>query len=421
MNSALSKIFTDQGSSDSSLPELLKGLGSQYKFLLFKNAAAELQLAHHSGKLRFRLKKATGEILYTSYVSNVAKILDQVTSFLSGGETFQENFVFSASPKEVLFDFEQAEKAARREAELAVRAAQRRQRLLLFGRALAGAMAVLLIAGFAYVKNFSHVTLSPNLLESEPTVRVIYSLEQVRDAFQGALLIDPMREAREQGLDLSNKLFSAEERINELSKSKSAERSRLSNLANDQLIKEFPNETKTLAEVPADEAPVVKGRQPAPGLNTKNLASALGISYSEALRLKWDLDTPAQTVVSPGVSHAEERAKARASAIDAIMARFEDERPLKVQADNLHQRLAKNQETRTALQRQALEKIKNLGIAKPTGSWFQVKRKPCLLIFEEHGLIFELPGNQFQVELALNGQGQHLFLDYLLATSTLNK
>src|SRR6266581_3019016 len=101
------------------------------------------------------------------------------------------------------------------------------------------------------------------LLESEPNVRVTYSPEQIKDLFRGSPIIEPIREVRAHVLDLSNKLFSLEQQINQLVNSKSAERSRLSSLANDPLIREFPSETKALAGVPADEAPVIKGRQPA--------------------------------------------------------------------------------------------------------------------------------------------------------------
>lgn len=416
MSFAPCQVFTERGSSDSPLPELLKELGTKHKFLLFKNAVAELQLSHQSGKLRFRLKKETGEILYTTHVSNAERILAQVKSFLSGDKTFHEHFVFFASQKDLPFDFEEAERVARVERERVEKARQRRQRFLVIGRVAAGAIAVLLIAGFAYVKTFSRVTVPQDLLGAESSVRVIYSLEQVKDAFQDSPLIDQMRGARDQGLNFSNQVYLLEQRIDQLVKSKASERARLSGLANAQLISEFPNETKALADVPADQEAVIvrNARQPAPGLNTKNLASALGISYSEALRLKWDLDTPNERVVSPGVFYTGERAKAKAAAIEAILTRFEDERPLKGQTDSLRAQLAKNQEKRTALQLQALDMIKNLGFAKPTSSWFQVQRKPCLLVFQQHGSIFELGGDRFNVELTRNGQGQQSFLDYLL-------
>jgi hypothetical protein len=421
------QIFTDQGNSDRPLLELLNGLGIQHRFLLFKNAAAELQLAYHSGKLRFRLKKNAGEILYTSYVSKADKIIAQAESFLSGGESFHQYFVFSSIPKGLLFDFEaaakaeqlkreEAERVARREREEAEKAAERQQKLLVVGRVSVSVLAVLLIAGFVYVKTFSHVALSHDLLESEQDVRVVYSPKQIRDVFHSSPIVGPMREAREQGLSLSKKLQSKEQQIDQLVNSKSAERSRLMSLPNEQLIKEFPAETIKLAEVPADKAAIIvqNVRRPAPGLDTKELAKALRISYREALRLKWDLDTPLETVISPSVSHTEERTRARSAAIEAIMTRFEDELPLKLEAEELRAQLTKNQETKTALQRQALDKIKHLGFVKPTSSWFQVRRKPCLLIFEEPCWIFDLTGKHFIVELALPGEGQRSFLDYLL-------
>jgi len=435
-----SQIFTDQGSSDRTVPELLKELGFRYKFLLFKNAVGELQLSYHSHKLRFRLKKNNGEIHYTSHVSSVDRILEQVAGFLSGGETLQEHFVFFAARKDMLFDFEETEKAAKLAREEAERVAQReleetemaikkRQKFLAVSRVFGGAIAVILIVGFAYVKTFSYVALSHDLLKSEPNVRVIYAPEQIKEAFQISPIIGPMREARAQGLDLSNKLFSLEQEITQLVKLKTAERSRLSNLSDKLLITEFPSETKPLTEVPADIQPVIRGRKTAPGLNTRDLANALGISYSKALSLKWDLDSPAKTVVSPGVFRTEQRAMAKSAAIEAIMSRFEDELPLKIQSDVLQAQLTRNQEAKTTLQQQALEKIKNLGFVKPTSSWFQVRRKPCLLVFEQHGWIFDLAGNQFKVELALTSQGQHSFLDYVLqlyspadlAPSALNK
>jgi len=204
-----SQIFTDKGSLDCTLPELLKKLGKKYKFVLFKNAAGELQLSNHSRKLRFRLKKNSGEILYTSHVSRVDKIIEQAESFLSGGETFVEHFVFFAIPKGLLFDFEESEKneklkreeaerIARRKREEAERFAQqereriekairRRQRNLILSRVLAGIIAVFLIAGFAYVKIFSHVVFAGDSFRSEPTVRIIYSsgMEHERSSSYG--------------------------------------------------------------------------------------------------------------------------------------------------------------------------------------------------------------------------------------------
>ena len=414
------QVFTDQGSSDLPLPELLKELGPRYKFLLFKNGASELQLSHHSQNLRFRLKKKNGEILYTSCVSKLDKITRQIASFIEEGESFQQYFVFSPIQKKIHFDFEEAEQ----ESERIEKAIRQRRKMLIFGWSLAGVIIVLLLAGFAYIKIFSHVGFAEEILRAEPAVCVVYSPERIREAFQVSPIIDLMREAQAQGLSLSNKLLLAEQKINQMVKLKASESSRLSSLTNEDLIKEFPDESKDLAAIPADkEEVIVKNvKQPHPEWNTKDL-EAMGMSHSTALRTKWDLDSPAFTVVTPGVYHTKEREIARASAIQAIMFRFEDglvkkngttEAALKIQANSLQELLNQNHKIKSEIQQQALDKIKNLGVLKPVNSFFQIRRKPCLLIFENHGWIFELTGEQFEVALDLSKQGEFSFIDYLL-------
>ena len=73
-----------------------------------------------------------------------------------------------------------------------------------------------------------------------------------------------------------------------------------------------------------DTPPVVKRRETHPAINTAEYAKAMGISYADALRLKWDLDAPNETAISPGISFAKERAEARSAAIQEILSRFEN-------------------------------------------------------------------------------------------------
>ena len=439
-------VLTDQGNSNLALPELLIKLGKKYKFLLFKNAAAELQLSHHAQKLRFRLKKSSGEILYTAHVSRVDKIIEQIDSFLSGGDVFQEHFVFYAIPKGILFDFEESEQAEMRRREEASRVAnqkreaaektallerdrveqaiRRRRRNVRLARVLAGTLAVFLIAGLVYVKSFSHVVFSEALVRSEPTVRLIYAPDQIGEAFQASPLISLMREAQAQYLSLTNKIFLLKQKLNQMDKLKSSEQARLSGMSNADFIAEFPLETKSLAAIPEDQAAVVveNVHQSHPEWNTKDL-QAMGMSHSEALRMKWNLNGPDLTVISPRISYAEERSTARSAAMQAIMLRFEDglakkfgntEAALKLQAVELESLLVNNQKTKSDLQQQALGRLKSLGLVKPVNSFFQIRRKPCLLIGEQHGSLFKLAGEQFEVDLDAKGQGDYPFFDYLL-------
>ncbi len=182
-----------------------------------------------------------------------------------------------------------------RDLEKVEKATQRTRNVVKLSWFLAGLVAAFLLAGFTYVKTFLHLSFTGDLLRSEQSVRIIYSPEQLKEAFRNSPVIHLMREAQEQSLTLSNKLFSLEQEINQMVKSKSAEKGRLLKLSDQDLINEFPNETKALAAVPEDKPAVVRERRPAYALDTKELARALNVSYAKALELKYDSGPPEVT------------------------------------------------------------------------------------------------------------------------------
>ncbi len=105
------------------------------------------------------------------------------------------------------------------------------------------------------------------------------------------------------------------------------------------------------------------------------------------------------------------------------MTRFEDdllkkngmsEAALGRQADGLRELLATNHKTKIDLQQDALNKIRSFGIERPVNSSLHIRRKPCLLIFEQHGWLFELQADKFEVALDASHQGEFSFFDYLL-------
>ncbi len=271
----------------------------------------------------------------------------------------------------------------------------------------------------AYVKLFSYVTLPASGIADEESIRVIYSPARIREALKTSPIIQQMREAQRMRTQLSKQLASQEKMYNQMTQSKTAEAERVAQLYPEALILEFPEDTNELAAVPPDKPPVVQHNSAHPALDTKQLQQALGISYAQALKLKWNTS---DTILEPGVSYERERGIARDAAIRAISHRFEAELAKKygkterdVQADikSTQALLAQTDRMKSGLEDDAFKALKNTGTDMTAISRFRVRRKSTLLIFKRHHCVIELTGAEFWI--AINTAEQCVALnEYLL-------
>jgi hypothetical protein len=285
-------------------------------------------------------------------------------------------------------------------------------------------LALGLIAWGVYVKTFSHVTLAGNSLPAEQVVRVIYSPHRLKQFFTNDPTVDFIRVNQDMAVSLRQQLSGLNRAKDEIAKLKSAKCAKLWNLSTEALISQFPDETNGLATANPNVLGVQERPPPRthPALDTRQLASALGISYSDALRLKWGLNEPVSTTAVVGSSYGDERAS-KFAAISRIMRRPEynvatkdgkTESDLQAEIDKTRTLLTQISIAKAGFQTEALNKLANVGTEMPTRSPLRILRKPALLIFQQHGWVFELSGSQFNVMLNAEREKPMSFDEYLL-------
>ena len=455
MSGLSSEIFADNQRVNLPLPELLNGLGNQYQRLEFKNEIGQLQLSYHRCKLRFRLIRNNGLVEYSSPVSRLDRIQLQIEYFLSGSKNIQEPYKFFAVPDPIVFDFEEEEvkiakcheiierrdSITRHQEDIDQRRSIAKCQEKLYRRLLhlisigvsVTIAATLIIGGYIYFRHFQHLTIDERVAQSNFKVRVLYDAKQFNDAFEHSSLFDLLRAMDTRQLAMSNQLSSIQQIINQRAKFLSDEKIRLGSLSNEELIKEFPAETKTfaktLSEIPKDVAGVYRSttvkRQTYPSLSTADIAKAFNVSMADALTLKWDLNTKEGThteVISPARSYQNERNNARSTAIAGLLGRFETSINLQLDYDpsafdkkakEISEMLMADHQLRLSAEHDALSKIGDLGEEMPVHSEIRILRKSCLLIFLPQGLVYERQTNSLGLIKADYRQTDTPFSDYL--------
>lgn len=259
------------------------------------------------------------------------------------------------------------------------------------GVTITGAL-LLTLSGVTFSQFYSRVSFKGNALNSEHVFWIIYNPERAQERIRDSPTFATMLEAQRAERSLTEQLNRLRNEHDELALTVSHETARLYSLPVGTLLHDYPNETQELATVPEDRGAVIQHNGPHPALDAHDLAKALGISYAEAVRRKWQ---QSDTVVAAGESHASERAAAKESAIARIVSRFEaDAIPKKFgttrhalthHIEAVEQSLQQSGTVITQTEIDAMNLLKGLAMTRVLNDGSAIiRRRPALLIFEEH-------------------------------------